>query len=297
MSTFTKPLVAVDLDEESAVYVIESALQLVPRSQVTLIHVLDRSYFYNLGDISYAMVDELNAQMGHQTRRYLEQLATRYGIPEHLVIEGHPASVIQQHAQDHDHDLIVLGTHGRHGIRRLLGSTANAVLHGTQRNVLAVRVPGGDIEVRPAADKYRHVLVAVDLSDESHQVLDVAQRIAEEERAELNVVHVIKPFRHTYAGLSPATLADVGLRLEEQAEEQARSGLRSLALSRGLHPDAVHVRRGAPHIEIQDLAEELGTDLLVVGTHGKHGFELLLGSVANAVIHGIRRDVLAVRIR
>lgn len=297
MTTFSKALVAVDLEQESAAYVVESALQLVPASRLSLIHVLDRGFLYNLGDISYAMVDELREQLGRQAKRHLEQLGERFGIAEHHVLEGHPASLIQQHAHDNGHDLIVLGTHGRHGIRRLLGSTANAVLHGTERNVLAVRVPGADVEVRRASDKYRHLLAAVDLSDESHQVVDIAQQIVQQEHAELHVVHVVKPFQHTYAGLSPATLADVGLRLEEQADEQAHSRLRSLAASRGLPPETVHVRRGAPHLEIQSLAEELRTDLLVVGTHGKHGFELLLGSVANAVLHGIRRDVLAVRIR
>lgn len=297
MSTFEKVLVAVDLDEPSADYVIESARQLVPGVQLSLVHVLERSYFYNLGEASYAMVDDLHGQMEQEVEAYLARLCERHQVPDHHLLEGHPATLIQQHADEHGHDLVVLGTHGRHGIRRLLGSTANAVLHGTPRNVLAIRVPGDSVDVRPAQDKYRHILAAVDLTNESHQVLDIAQILGEQERAELNVVHVIKPFHHTYAGVSPATLADVGMRFEDEADEQARAQLRSIALSRGLPPEAIHVRRGAPHVEIQDLSRELSADMLVVGTHGKHGVELLLGSVANAVIHGIRCDVLAVRIK
>jgi universal stress protein A len=295
MSTFKKVLVAVDLEEQSANYVLESARQLVPNVQLAVVHVAERSLFYNLADDSYALIDGLHAQTVKEIEGYLKRLCDAHNVPEYYLLEGHAASLIQQHAEDHGHDLIVLGTHGRHGIRRLLGSTANAVLHGTQCNVLAVRVPGQDV---PAAkDKYRHILAAVDLSNESHQVLDIAQILGEQEHAELNVVHVIKPFHHVYAGISPATVSDVGLRFEEEANQQARAQLKALSSSRGLPAEAMLIRRGAPHLEIQDLASELGTDMLVVGTHGKHGVELLLGSVANAVIHGTRCDVLAVRIR
>lgn len=297
MSTFEKVLVAVDLEEASADYVLESARQLLPGVQLTVVHVLERSHFYNMGDPSFALVDDLHERMVTDIKAYLQKLCDKYKVKEHHLLEGHAATLIQQHADEHGHDLIVLGTHGRHGIQRLLGSTANAVMHGTECNVLAVRVPGKDVEVRPAAEKYRRILAAVDLSDESHQVLDIAQILGEQEHAELSVVHVIKPFHHAYAGVSPAVLSDAGLRFEEEADGQARAHLRTIAASRGLRQEAMLVRHGAPQVEIQDLAEELDSDMLVVGTHGKHGVQLLLGSVANAVIHGIKCDVLAVRIR
>lgn len=297
MSTFKKVLVAVDLDEESADYVLESARQLIPGVPLTVLHVLERSPFYHVGDPGFATVDDLHQRIITETEEYLRTLCERHGVKEHHLLEGHTATLIQQHAEEHGHDLIVLGTHGRHGIRRLLGSTANAVLHGTNCNVLAIRVPGKDVKVVPAANKYRHILAAVDLSDESHQVLDIAQILGEQEHAELAVVHVVKPFHHAYAGVNPATLSEVGIQFEHEAEQQARAQLKTIALSRGWPQDNMLVRHGAPHVEIQDLVEERGCDMLVVGTHGKHGVELLLGSVANAVIHGITCDVLAVRIR
>jgi universal stress protein A len=54
---------------------------------------------------------------------------------------------------------------------------------------------------------------------------------------------------------------------------------------------------GAPAYDIRALAVELKADLIVVGTHGRHGLGLLLGSTANAIIHGVGCDVLAVRMR
>jgi universal stress protein A len=297
MTTFKNVLVAVDLEEQSANYVLESARQLLPNVALTILHVLERSRFYNAGDPSFALMNDLHTRMTGDVQRYLAKLASAHGAPRYHLREGHTATVIQQFAEEHDHDLIVLGTHGRHGIRRLLGSTANAVLRGVHTNVLAVRVPGSDVTVRPAQEKYRRVVAAIDLSPESHQVLDIAQIFGEQERAEIDVIHAIKPFQHAYAGINPATLSDVGVRFEQEADHQARAEMRTIALSRGIPEDNVQVRHGAPAREIQNYLEEVGADLLVVGTHGKQGVELLLGSVANAVIHGITCDVLAVRIR
>jgi universal stress protein A len=297
MSTFKKVLAAVDLDETSADYVLDSAHQLLAGVPITVVHVLERSQYFNVADPSFAVLDDVYGKVAKEVKAHLAKLCDRHGIRDYAMLEGHAATTIQQYADEHDHDLIVLGTHGRHGIRRLLGSTANAVLHGTERNVLAVRVPGKDVEVRPAKDKYRRILAAIDLSDESHQVLDIAQILGDQEHAELRVVHVIKPFQHAYAGINPATISDVGIQFEKEAAEQARAELQTIAISRGLPKDAVSVRHGTPPVEIQSLAEELDCDMLVVGTHGKHGVQLLLGSVANAVIHGTKCDVLAVRIR
>jgi universal stress protein A len=297
MTTFKSILVAIDLDESSASYVLASARQLVPNAPIEVIHVLERSHYYNMGDPSAALIDDLQGRMRREVTEYLTKLCNKHGVREYRLLEGHAATVIQQHAEERGHDLVVLGTHGRHGIKRLLGSTANAVLHGTERNVLAIRVPGKNVEVPAAQDKYRRILAAVDLSDETNQVLDIAYLLSEKETAELNLVHVIKPFRHAYAGINPATLSDVGIQFEYEADKQARAQLHKYAVEYGLPTDSTHVRHGAPQVEIQELLTELNCDMLVVGTHGKHGVQLLLGSVANAVIHGVTCDVLAVRIR
>ena len=57
-----------------------------------------------------------------------------------------------------------------------------------------------------------------------------------------------------------------------------------------------HVVVGAAADEIHAAAEKLGSDLIVIGTHGRSGMRLLLGSTANAVLHGVKTDVLAVKV-
>ena len=61
-------------------------------------------------------------------------------------------------------------------------------------------------------------------------------------------------------------------------------------------PRPINVEIGSPADEIHHMAEKLNADLIVIGTHGQSGLRLLLGSTANAVLHGVKRDVLAVKI-
>jgi universal stress protein A len=58
----------------------------------------------------------------------------------------------------------------------------------------------------------------------------------------------------------------------------------------------VYTKTGNPSDETHNLAKEIQADLIVIGTHGQSGLKLLLGSTANAVLHGVKCDVLAVKI-
>ena len=79
--------------------------------------------------------------------------------------------------------------------------------------------------------------------------------------------------------------------LNEAAERLGR-----LADSYGIDEDDVFELAGHIGPRVHDLARDIGADLVVVGTHGKHGLQLLTGSTANAVLHGSLCDVLAARV-
>ena len=84
--------------------------------------------------------------------------------------------------------------------------------------------------------------------------------------------------------------------VEGWREPTARERLRQYAREEGLDHAEQHVSSGYTKQEILDQADAIGADLIVVGSHGRHGLALLLGSTANAVLHGAPCDVLAVRL-
>ncbi|MEQ8485237.1 MAG: universal stress protein [Pseudomonadales bacterium] len=139
---------------------------------------------------------------------------------------------------------------------------------------------------------YRRILLAVDLTEESNAVANRARRLCQAFDAELHVVHVIEPLSLAYGGDIPMDLSTV----QDQIHEQAKSHLAEFAATLSVPAERQHLIFGRPESEIQRTADSIGADVIVVGSHGRHGLALLLGSTANGVLHGARCDVLAVRV-
>ena len=143
---------------------------------------------------------------------------------------------------------------------------------------------------------YQKILVAVDLSSESEVVLKKAQLIAGFD-TEMHLVYVQEPMDNVYVGIVPQSAAFSGLGdLESQLGEELKQKLAALGEKFNLASDKLHILNGSPASEIHRFAEDNGTELIVIGTHGQKGLQLLLGSTANSVLHGAGCDVLSVRI-
>lgn len=141
---------------------------------------------------------------------------------------------------------------------------------------------------------YQHILIAVDLTDECHPVVQRALAIASSSGAKASLVHIIEPMAMAFGGDVPMDLSS----LQQQQFDQARERLQTFAGQYAeLGSDSRHLAYGQPRQEIHRLAEEQNCDLIVVGSHGRHGLALLLGSTANDVLHGAPCDVLAVRLK
>ena len=139
---------------------------------------------------------------------------------------------------------------------------------------------------------YQKIVTAIDLSDESALVVERANAIATRNEAELHVVHVIEPLSLAYGGDIPMDFSGVQDQLQEQAEKQ----LTSFGERYSIPSERLHLMLGRPESQIHQIAEDISADLIVVGSHGRQGLALILGSTANGVLHGAHCDVLAVRV-
>jgi universal stress protein A len=137
---------------------------------------------------------------------------------------------------------------------------------------------------------YKKVLFATDFDEVGISAAHKAKKIADENRAELILVHVVEPIpAYAYPGF--AGFAEVEVSIREQAEKELN------ALANQLGVDMKHrlLEFGSVKNEIIRLAEEHQVDLIVSGSHGKHGLALLLGSTASAILHGVHCDMLIVQ--
>ena len=139
---------------------------------------------------------------------------------------------------------------------------------------------------------FKHILIAVDLTEDARSVAQKACALRTAFGANLSCTHVIEPLSLAYGGDVPMDLSTIQDQLQETAKIQPDVFAQTLEFP----SENRHLVYGRPEPESHSLAEELGIDLIVVGSHGRHGLALLLGSTANGVLQGSPCDVLAVRV-
>lgn len=198
---------------------------------------------------------------------------------EQTVTAPSAADGILTYAVEYDAHLVVLGTHGRRGVRRLvLGSVAEEVVRRAPCPVVTV----GRGAIEPEAMEEGHMLVPVDFSDYQKRLLAHAREIALAYGMHMTLLHVVEVQGLPDAyGLS-ADPPEPGV-LAEQTERVLQDAVGRLR-KKGVDV-SVEVRGGHPADEVLAAADALGADFLTIASHGRRGMErVLMGSVAEKVI-------------
>jgi universal stress protein A len=141
---------------------------------------------------------------------------------------------------------------------------------------------------------YSHILLAVDFTPVTDTVTRQAMELCQAFKARLSLVHVVE---FTQMDLSNDLVLPQELEIDQELMKRSKQRLEELAENLGIEKSECFVSQGSTRREILRLAKELNTNLIVIGSHGREGIQRLLGSTANAVLHGAPCDVLAVRIK
>jgi nucleotide-binding universal stress UspA family protein len=238
---------------------------------------------------------------------YRQQLETKLrefrpedaGVPvDYRVVSGEPVAEILHAAEEVPCDLIVMGTHGRTGLGRvLLGSVAEQVVRKAPCPVLTVKVPAANAGFTPDFPysigdvmlPIRIILHPTDFSESAGNAFRLACSLARDHGAQLVVLHVAAPQVSGYAG-------GVLIPPPEGYLDELRAKLSGLQA----RDPKVRVEHrlvvGDPASEILRAASEPRCDVIVMGTHGRTGLgRLLMGSVAEQVVRRAPCPVVTVR--
>ena len=115
--------------------------------------------------------------------------------------------------------------------------------------------------------QYNHILLAADFNQESNIVEKRAAALKDTFAANLSIVHVLEPISIAYGGEFPVDLGDLHKELEKQALHQ----LRDLGSRLGVPEDQQFLEVGITEKEILRVAQQSDVDLIVMGSHGRHG--------------------------
>lgn len=144
MTIYNNVLVAIDPYIDSS-NILDQAVKIIkPDGKMSLIYVMESLMAFPSAPFAPPMVDlpGTHQSIRQDVQKHMLQLAEKYKIPKakiHIEV-GSVAKEIKKLASDMNADVIVIGTHGRHGIGLLLGSTASSVIHGAPCDMLVVKI-------------------------------------------------------------------------------------------------------------------------------------------------------------
>lgn len=207
--------------------------------------------------------------------------------------DHHIGDVIADESKQKDYDLILMGTHARTGLNRLLlGSVTERVVRLASIPVLVSRAEN-------ASGIFQRILVPLDVESNQTVLLETAKNLALSLQAKLHFVHVIPdtlvPLGDPVGAYSAFDYAGLSKSLEETGILTLQN---ALEVSKECQPTRtiLHANTEQIHNLISQTAKDAHSDLIVMTTHARTGFDrLLLGSVAQAVVHHASVPVLLLR--
>jgi nucleotide-binding universal stress UspA family protein len=304
MISLQKILCPVDFSESSD-KALDYALSLAKQhgGQVSVMHVLptalaDPDVYPYLEDPVPVSV-ESRERAFHQLGRFVHRALAR-GVGAEVILEdGDVVEEVLKRSERLASDLIVMGTHGRRGFRRLLlGSVTERLLRRSPKPVLSV-TPGSSAPPEQGAP-FRRILCPIDFSPSSLAGLELALSLVpeapEEAGAEVTVLHGVEFYFDP--GFGEAVAFDLST-VRERHRLQAREKLEEVIPRSSRRHTRLEVRvleSGGPYKEILRFAEENRSDLIVMGVAGRSATDILFfGSTANHVVRAATIPVLTVR--
>ncbi len=139
---------------------------------------------------------------------------------------------------------------------------------------------------------YKNILVAIDVNAPHESIIRKALAVSQSPD-DLMLMYTMLPTTHIQPYLYPTEYNAID---DSERMSFAHKKLSDIATEFDITESNVFVKMGVAADEIKEMANEKNIDLIVIGTHGRSGIKLLLGSTANSVLHGVKQDVLAVRI-
>lgn len=297
-------LVPTDFSDESlkAIAYARALLNYFPGT-VHLVYVHDIDFAYAVPALMTPSPLISTGDVERRLRKDLDKLAKQFGLPgsaaERHVRKGRAYREICELASEIGAELIVIATHGRTGLRRLmLGSTAERVVRHAPCPVFVVRererdrLDGG--KGKTAALQITKVLVPLDFSDSSRQGLLYAISVAKRFGASLILLHAIQvqPFIPAEGHRVHERMPAPGV-IERAARLRARKFLKQIDFAGVTYE--MEIQSGTPAHEICRFAENADVDLIITSTHGQTALaHVLIGSTAEHVVRYAHSPVLVV---
>lgn len=294
MPQFTTVIVGTDFSPASLCAVREAGrIARWNKAPLLVTHIVDPERIESIQDFENISTDDILTRAKASLEEIVaEQLNGSEGVTTHVSL-GHPFQALAAMAARHSDALLVLGAHGFREDRRSTGTVAAKCVR---------KAPGPVLLVRKEQDQpFRKIVACIDFSPNSLEAAGIGARIALQDDAVLELIHVhLPPWQQPTAvqyNLTAAPDAEYRRQYVELLEERLQGVAADLEADHpGLNVTSCLVERSHPAYGVVDHLNETKADLAVMGTRGRTGFKaLLLGTTAERVVHDSPCSVLALK--
>ena len=254
---------------------------------LVLVHVLEMSPEFTAYVHGVAEVDAM-IELEETSKQYLTRIAGDIEGVEvsTIVLRGRPAARLVEYVDELHDSIIVMGSHGRAGFRRMMtGSVAARVVQAATVPVIVVRPEDEDGAVQ-VPEAIRKVLVPLDGSDFAEHALESVYELVQTEGVMVRLVRVseLAVYPSTMYGAASYEAVDAYMAaIQAESEDYLKSKVAEFEGRPGTM--SWEVRDGTTSTAILEAARDFGADLIAMSTHGRTGFRrFLMGSVAEQVL-------------
>lgn len=299
---FTRILLPVDgstFSEHALPYALHAARTAGAGVILTLVH--DRQTPIATDLVMRDAIDEWEEKQAQHEAAYLDALAERlnqeHGIAVRpLLLSGEVVPALEREVRVHEIDLVVMTTHGRAGLARAwLGSVADALIRRLEVPVLLVRPGEDEPQARLPEDGYRHVLIALDGSEQAERAIEPALALAAAPATRFTLLRMAAPPAAVTSPYLPHAARITHDETEQRTAEsqQYLDGMVARLKERGRDVLAVTtVDYHAAHAILR-YADDNDIDLIAMSTHGRSPISrLVLGSTTDKVVRASAVPVL-----
>lgn len=292
MSLIQSIVVPVDFSSPSRAAVARAAM--LGKSTGASIHILHATRFpMPVMSAEFAIpgpaYDSIREAGQREVDRVAANLETQGLRVTREVDDSDAVDAIQRAIEQHDADLVVMGTHGQSGFQHfVLGSVAERTIRSATVPVMAVKE---DEDL--ASNPFRRILFATDFSDSAHAAETFAVEFARMLDARIDVIHAFTIPSQYFApyGITPPD--ELVSQLRGAAESMLQKSVDGIA-KEGI-PVESHFSVSLPSEAIPETASKLESDLIVMGTRGNTGLRhVFLGSVAERTLRSAPCSVVVV---
>jgi len=283
---------------DASVHAIKKTLPFLrPDYQIDIINVIDWGFFPTYvtfpTEEETAFPEHKNAaqKIVETTQNIIE--AQGYNVTKADFAYGKPEKIILDLIEEEKYDLVAMGSHGKKGIRKWLGSLSRKIVTRSPIPTLIARPPKNHDEI---PEETKEILISTDGSIYSYNAIKKAINLLNLQNSSIEVMTVKPGIESLPVEItSDKEWLEKCLSKQEEISNEVLEESKKILIENGINPKSVFSLEGDAAEEILNYTDKAKKDLIIMGSHGREGVsDILLGSVSKRVLDYATSPILIV---